>query len=692
MKKIFFLIIAISFYYTTFSQNQWNQIHPYPTLKNLHDVHFNSEEEGWIIGNGNGSAIMYTNDAGVTWETQLSGQYTPYTSLFFIDENEGWAGGSNCIYHTTDKGASWIAQQVPNLNYAIKDLFFINHDIGWAVCTKRIILKTVDGGVNWTKIMNFTNNMDFESVYFNDEMHGCAVGGFHADDGFIMITTDGGNTWSDVSPEDCYGFRRVTFINSLTGWVCGFGGPSGQPAELHNTTDGGLTWTEHTIANYTFLNDIHFVNQDTGMILDENNRVYLTSNGGISWDSIYYIGGYNMRRMSFWNNRGCYSVGYTGKIIKSTDLGQSWENVGQSFGSSIYNIGFFDSYNGLALAGAHLLYRTENGGYNWELDTLINNGDFYLLHIVGSSGYLLNTNSQMMKTSNGGENWVLLDIPDNTSYYKDLQFVNENTGYLCGDFGVLKKTINGGITWEDKSLSSDHQFTSLQFINEDLGWMIDMNSQTLLKTEDGGDSWSDATLGNVRSMFHLNDNVGYVTTFDSKLFKTVNAGDTWLEIYNFLHTGSVYFIDEFIGWYIMNTKVHHTYDGGITWQDEQYFEYTSIKNIFFLNDNQGWIAGDNGFVATCDFTVDIGEVINSSSPISVFPNPVHEYVNIKQDHSKGKIIEVKLFNIQGQKVIHFPHLSEPKSFNFNISSLQSGVYFIEVTTEQSEHMVKLIVQ
>lgn len=696
MKKIFLLIIAISFCYTLFSQNQWNQIHPYPTLKNLHDVHFNTEEEGWITGNDElGSSIMYTNDAGVTWETQLSGWGTPSTSLFFIDENEGWAGGWKCIYHTTDKGNTWESQTLPNIYSIIEDVFFIDQTNGWAVGERNTILKTTDGGESWNIIhYSFGSDIRFYGVCFHNELVGFAVGGRSYDDyGIIMKTNDGGETWVDNSPTNCYGLSAITFVDTITGWICGYGGATGQPAELYKTTDCGQTWIKQETDNYTRFNDIYFVDQDNGMILDESMRVFVTTNGGISWDSVYYTKSRNMRKLSFWDNLGCYSVGYTGRIDKSTDMGQSWESVGrQSIGSTISNIGFFDSFNGLALTGYHH-YRTVNGGYSWELDTLINNGAFYLLHIVGSSGYMLNTNSQLMKTTNGGEDWVLLDAPQNYSYYKDMQFVNENTGYLCGNYGVLKKTIDGGITWEDKTLSSNRDFISLQFINEDLGWMIDINNKSLLLTKNGGDTWVDARLSNVNSMFYLNENIGYVTTFDSKLFKTVDAGSSWLEIYDFVNSdGFVFFTDELVGWYIAGSSIYHTYDGGISWQDKKSFPYTSIKDIFFLDNNQGWLAGDVGFVATCDFTVNIDEGIVSLPAISVFPNPVYDYVTIKQDSDHGSIIDIKLFNIQGQEIMHFPYLTEPSSFKFNTSSLQSGMYFIEVTTEHNEQRIKLIVK
>jgi len=699
MKKIFLLIIAISFCYTIFSQNYWEQIHPYPTLNNLHDVHFNSEEEGWIIGNGHlQSSIMYTNDAGVTWETQISGQDedAPYTSLFFIDDNEGWAGGWKCIYHTDNKGATWESQQLPNVYSIIEDIYFLNHNIGWAVGERNTILKTTDGGTSWHKKQySFTSGIRFYSVSFSNALNGCAVGMKSTNgDGIIMHTIDGGETWIDVSPVSCYSFTSVTFVDSLTGWVCGFGGTGGQPAELRKTIDGGKTWIKQITDNYTRFTDIQFINQDTGMILDEHRKVHLTSNGGVSWLAIT-IEESSMRKLSYWDNTGCYSVGYNGKITKSTNGGRSWDRVGENMDMTMTDIGFFNSNDGLVtgFSGNYMLSRTENGGHTWMPDTILGKTEYYLMRIYGQTGYLVNTDFEMMKTSNGGESWDVVSIPQNGSIYNDMQFVNENTGFLCGNYGRLKKTTNGGISWQDKSLGTNKNLTELQFLNNNLGWMVDLNNHILLKTHNGGDTWADAGLSNVQQMFFVNESVGFVTTSNGLLYKTLNGGGDWNQMVNFLGgDGSVYFINETTGWYIVGSTVCSTYDGGITWQDEQYFAYTNIHDIFFLNNNQGWLAGTVGFVAAYDFTVNIDEIINNPSPISIFPNPAQEYVNINQSNGKDKIVDVKLFNIQSQEIMHFSHLSAPKSFKFNISNLQSGAYFIEITTEHNQYTVKFIVQ
>lgn len=292
MKIIATLILFISlFQLPILSQNKWVQIHPYPTLNNLRDVHFNSEQEGWIIGNGFNSMIMYTNDGGVSWETQLYGNgplsQKPYSSLFFIDDNEGWAGGWKNIHHTTDKGESWNPQQVPDKLYIVEDIFFIDENNGWAVGENSIILKTTNGGQLWNTKLYQVSEVWLNSVYFTSNMKGIAVGRRNLSDGIILKTEDGGETWIDISPNNCYEFTKVTFTDTLTGWICGYGGTGGQPAELYSTTDGGYTW-EYTSNLSSGAAKVYFINENTGWYY-AGPYIYHTYDGGLTWTTHEYF-------------------------------------------------------------------------------------------------------------------------------------------------------------------------------------------------------------------------------------------------------------------------------------------------------------------------------------------------------------------------------------------------------------------
>ena len=67
----------------------------------------------------------------------------------------------------------------------------MNDQIGFIAGEQGTILKTADGGLNWT-VLPTNTFYPIESVWFTDEYNGWAVGGIP---GHGYKTTDGGNTW-----------------------------------------------------------------------------------------------------------------------------------------------------------------------------------------------------------------------------------------------------------------------------------------------------------------------------------------------------------------------------------------------------------------------------------------------------------------------------------------------------------------
>lgn len=694
MKKAILLISLVSFYFISTAQEEWTLIHPYPTLNNLIDAHFISEQKGWAVGLG--GLIMVTEDGGTIWETQHSNPDESLWSIFFIDDNNGWAVGWSSIYHTTNAGNTWEMQDRPYVMGDLTDVYFINPDTGWIVGTYKTVLTTTDGGENWIKTMNsIAGSKCFYSVSFTNELNGCAVGGqMSGSNGIIMVTDDGGITWTETTPPDCSDLEKVIFLDSITGWICGSDG------ELRKTMDGGYTWSEKS-NSYGMYKDIHFFDDNNGLLMGYNS-VRLTQDGGETWDSIVNINTTSSLR-SFTSgglNHGI-TVGFSGSICRTLDGGYTWERLNSGISSNIGQIGFLNSFDGYAITGYWGdgdLICTDDGGYNWSTDTLIENGPFYRMNISGQSFYLLNDSSQLMKSINAGVDWELLDVPSDTSYYNDLQFVNENTAYMCSGEGILVKTIDGGNTWIDKTIDGNFVLNSLFFINENLGWMLDFEARIVLRTVNGGDDWTFTTLGDVydyqpTSIFFVNENVGFVTTDEGVIFKSINGGETWEEFYVFSggYNSEIYFINESEGWYRRGTGIFHTYDGGLSWTAGQSFSGIQLRSMFFI-DNQGWLGGIKGLVATSTFTVNISESVENISSVSVFPNPTHDAVEIKLHDKTDKITDIKVFNLQGQKVKHFTNLSETNSFKFNVSGLTGGAYVVHVMSVNSENLVKFIMQ
>ncbi|MCD4723691.1 MAG: T9SS type A sorting domain-containing protein [Bacteroidales bacterium] len=694
MNKSVFLVIFSILSLFSFSQDEWTLIHPYPTLNNLIDVHFVSDNEGWLVGTK--GTILYTDDGGDTWETQHSNPDESLWSVFFIDDNEGWVCGWSEIYHTEDAGQNWSIQDAPFCMGDFTDVFFINPDTGWIVGTYKIVLKTTDGGENWIKIQNsIADGKCFKRVAFYDDLHGCAVGDvmMGGNEGFIMVTDDGGLSWTETTPANSDWLTDVEYYNSMCIWTCGYDG------NVFRSLDGGHTWYEEYYGSESF-DAIHFFNDSNGILIAGNSAL-LSFDGGDNWDSLVYITQdfTSFHAFMSWENNKGMLVGYGGTISRTMDGGSSWEKINKGLNVYFSELGFFDSFNGLGIGGvwstAQLL-RTYDGGYNWEYDTIIPNGRFYNLYMDGQSCYLLNDSSQMMKTHDGGLNWELLDIISPDSYYSDFQFVNENTGYCCGYKGEFIKTINGGLSWEDMSFGSTFHLSKVFFADDLHGWLINYDAKEILRTSNGGETWASSQLGSTMiyqpvSIFFHDVNAGYVTTDDGLLYKSIDGGASWELLYGFPsgNQSKIYFVSETEGWYMWASRVYHTHDGGITWSDgERLGSYA--RSIFFLSEDQGWIGGSSGMIVTYDGIVGISESISEDQNILIFPNPTQRVLFVQVLDGSNADITISVYNMEGKIVLQSIENGDTNPVSLDVSQLPAGTYLLQTTSTENQQILKFV--
>jgi len=85
--------------------------------------------------------------------------------------------------------------------------------------------------------------------------------------------------------------------------------------------------------------------------------------------------------------------------------------------------------------------------------------------------------------------------------------------------------------------------------------------------------------------------------------------------------------------------------------------------------------------------------IEASIQLSVFPNPVKEFLTIDLELQKGQETEVTLVNLIGQveKIIYTGYLSTGKHFfKSNIEGI-SGLYFIEISTKRWNRITPIII-
>lgn len=172
------------------------------------------------------------------------------------------------------------------------------------------MLRTVDGGRHWQRVILPTANLD---------------GGYLGAQ--ITHSTDGGATWKALPiPLKPYGgrFRAVQFATVSTGWIAGDGGA------LLKTTDGGATWKQQNpldlYGTYATYLDVSFVDGLTGWVAvnGESAESYLlhTSDGGRTWERQDLPVQLVTRVVA--SPGGVVWVGGVGAVAQSTDSGSTW--------------------------------------------------------------------------------------------------------------------------------------------------------------------------------------------------------------------------------------------------------------------------------------------------------------------------------------------------------------------------------
>ncbi len=217
-----------SVYHTSNAGATWTQ-QTTPVSSSLRDICFLDSTEGWVAGYT--GVILHTTDGGRNWNSVPSGVTTDIYGLHFEAANRGWACGKYGVVLFWD-GAAWTPQASGSSEYLL-DVHFSDAGTGYIAGGGSTILKTVDGGANWSPLsVPAGTNPYFRGVCFVDSAEGWVVGL----SGTVLHTDDAGATWTDQPTYTLFGLNRVAFTDDLEGWAVGYGGT------IVHTADGGETW------------------------------------------------------------------------------------------------------------------------------------------------------------------------------------------------------------------------------------------------------------------------------------------------------------------------------------------------------------------------------------------------------------------------------------------------------------------
>ncbi len=220
--------------------------------ENFNAVCFLNENTGYVSSD----EYRRTTDGGITWLSVDHIYHQPMNKVLIINSSSAFGFGFVTIDKTTNTGLNWINIST-NLDVTTNDavaltsnkIYFAGTHLGYTtnggsnwiyndsipgqfkgisnIDSNNImacgtvdagIVKSTNGGTNWIKIYNSTpSDTLYNSLKYFDPNNALAVGY----KGRIIMTTNGGTSWGiQISGANAQ-LRRVVFINSQTGWICG---------------------------------------------------------------------------------------------------------------------------------------------------------------------------------------------------------------------------------------------------------------------------------------------------------------------------------------------------------------------------------------------------------------------------------------------------------------------------------------
>jgi len=296
----------------------------------------------------------------------------------------------------------------------------------------------------WTSQESGTSN-NLNRVQFIDLDNGYAVG----DAGIVLKTTNGGSDWTSVSIETDFPIRDLSFVDGSTGWVV-TGDPdnSSTSGSVWFTSDGGTSWTEQSLGTTQARLGVSFVSSEDGWACGANNGpwdIRATTDGGASWHSQSGSGfgwTYDIDCISSstgWSVGVVYFPSSSGFVMKTSDGGANWTQLNTGTVPFLYGIDFVDSDNGYAVGDAGAVLATTDGGTGWnELDSGVSTNLTDLSFISASAGWICGEQGTVLATDDGGSNWS--DLPTGLNLtLNGINFIDSLTGWVVGESGTILK-------------------------------------------------------------------------------------------------------------------------------------------------------------------------------------------------------------------------------------------------------------
>ena len=705
MKKALLLFFTVIFIPSLFSQGL-NSVSSFGTNN--------------VLAVGNGGKIFRSTTGGSGWSSYTINPAVNYKSITQTGNYYFFSGDNGKIYKTSVNDLL-LTELTTGVTTSLNSLSFTDSLNGFACGNNGAIIKTTNGGLNWTNINSGVLNIKLNAVSFKNNLNGIVAG----DSGVVYLTTNGGTNWaiqSSITSRNLldakyynegititgeYGIlirkdnagsftlkatRTNSDIRSISGTyannhVCGGGG------FIRNNINGSDNYLNFEI-NPMMANLVDIVYSDSlnGYgISSLTDAVIKTTNGGTGWDLTAGT---------------TASMTWVSKLVTSSGIGN---NLCQHPSDR----------NSLFVMYGNRVYVSRNKGDNWSQISTTSLGtaahSFYVSPLDTNVwvAAIESSTDKVIKTTDYGITWTTVVTRNFSNYGQPLEMDQNNpsTFYFAPDGGGFYKSTDTASTFTE--ISGAYPFRSpcdliVMYDSSNVIFVADGVTGSglgdIYKSSNGGVNWTkvhtNPSSSEIPAMSNsiFDKSTMYATNWSGgNIYKTTNYGDNWTllrtnpssgwatdvcrEDPTLVLTGS-YGSPTFLSTNSGANFSSYTSGGGagagIIVPERGYLINMMTGGLYKMNINYS-------VVTTVKENIISSVTPNSFNLYQNYPNPFNPTTKIKFDLPKSGNVKLAIYDNLGreiQSIVNGYRNQGTYEINFDGSNLSTGVYFYRLTASE----------
>ena len=298
--------------------------------------------------------------------------------------------------------------------------------------------RSIDNGTSWdNETCSFLDN-DFHGVtYANDTF--IAAG----ENGRLVKSTNNASSWQVSNPFSSVQINGIAFGGSTLNVV----GANGSSGYTYISSNNGSSWSPGQLPSTSL------------QTLSPNGRAYYYNK------SLYGVA---------FGNSTFVAVGDVGKILRSTDNGANWSHVTTGYASN-YGNNYKASLNGInnlrgvsfgnntfvAVGYSGKIITSTDDGSSWDNETAVNSNNLYGVTFGNSTFVAVGSNGTIVKSTNNGASWSSSSSGTSETLF-GVTFGN-NTFMAVGNSGTIVKSTDNGANWSSSSSGTTNNLYGVAF-------------------------------------------------------------------------------------------------------------------------------------------------------------------------------------------------------------------------------------